>query len=476
MNTFIGREKELSKLDKLLKSNRSEFVAVYGRRRVGKTLLVRKAFDDRFTFRMSGIANANTGEQLQNFHAVLSRLQPLGYEPPLPKKWFEAFQQLIDFLEKAKEKRKVLFIDELPWFDTRRSDFIKSLEHFWNSWAVYRNDIVLVVCGSAASWMINKLIHHKGGLHNRLTEKINLTPFNLRETELMLKTKNPVLTRYQVVQIFMVTGGVPFYLEAFSEGESPIQGIERICFSPDGLLRLEFGSLYRALFSKSERHIAVVRALATKAKGLTRGEIIKISKLPDAGSTTNILDELEKSGFIRKYFPFQNKKRNSLYQLSDFYTLFYLRFIEHSEPNDLNNWSNATDKPSYRAWSGYAFEQICLHHIPQIKKALGIAGVISYSSGWKGQSEGQGTQIDLLIDRRDQVINLCEMKFSIAPFLISKSYAENLNNKIQVFRTATKTRKAIHLTMITTFGVQPNKYSSIVQKDLTMDVLFEVAV
>ena len=473
MTPFIGREKELARLRVVLESRRSEFVAVYGRRRVGKTLLIRKAFDDKFTFKMSGIANANTPAQLQNFHTALARVQPTGKETPVPKTWFEAFGQLSDMLEKSKVKRKVIFIDELPWFDTRRSDFVSSLEHFWNSWAAYRDDVVLVVCGSAASWMINSLIHHKGGLHNRLTEKILLSPFHLREAELLLKVQNPTLTRYQVVQIYMVTGGIPFYLQAFSGTESPVQNIERICFSPDGLLRLEFESLYRALFSTHERHIAIVRAIATKAKGLTRDEIIKISKLPDAGSTTNILDELEKSGFIRRYQPFQKKKRNSLYQLSDFYTLFYLRFIEKSDPNDSNNWVNSIDKPSHRAWSGYAFEQVCLHHIPQIKKALGVSGVVSHSSAWKSQTSEKGAQIDLLIDRRDEVINLCEMKFSTAPFTINKSYAANLNNKIEVFNEETKNRKAVHLTMITTFGVKQNSYSHMVHRDLKMDVLFE---
>ena len=216
-----------------------------------------------------------------------------------------------------------------------------------------------------------------------------------------------------------------------------------------------------------------MKQLGGVSEGLTRDEIIKISKLPDAGSTTKILDELEKSGFIRRYLPYQKKKRNSLYQLSDFYTLFYLRFVEKSDPNDSNNWVNSIDKPSHRAWSGYAFKQVCLHHIPQIKKALGVSGVVSYSSAWKSQASEPGAQIDLLIDRKDQVINLCEMKFSTTPFAITKSYAANLNNKIQVFNEKTKNKKAVHLTIITTFGLKQNIHSHIVHRDLTMDVLFE---
>ncbi|MEL6945835.1 MAG: ATPase, partial [Bacteroidota bacterium] len=271
-----------------------------------------------------------------------------------------------------------------------------------------------------------------------------------------------------------VMGGIPFYLDQVRTDRSAMQNIEQICFAADGLLRSEFDNLFPALFSKAERHIAVVRAIAQKSKGLTRKEIIQYSKLPNSGTLTNILDELEKSGFIRRYNPFLKKKQSSLYQLVDFYTLFYLRFIESSDPSDLNNWSNANDTPSYRAWSGYAFEQICLYHIQQIKVALGIGGIISNSFAWKSKRIENGAQVDLIIDRRDQVINLCEMKFANETYAISKSYATQLMNKIALFRAETATKKAIYLTLITTYGLFQNSYAqSLVQHDLKMDILFE---
>ncbi|MEM0992598.1 MAG: ATP-binding protein [Bacteroidota bacterium] len=472
MNEFIGRAREIAKLQSVLKKGRSEFVAIYGRRRVGKTFLVRTVFDNQFSFQLTAIANVTKSQQLFNFHTILQKYQA-NKTLPVPKNWFIAFQQLIDYLEALPDQQKIIFLDELPWFDNQKSDFIPSLEYFWNSWASARKDIILIVCGSAASWIINKLINHKGGLHNRVTERIQLQPFTLSETITFLQLKNPAINYYQTIQIYMVMGGIPFYLDRVQAHLSAMQNIEQICFAADGLLRLEFDNLFHALFSKAERHIAIVRAMAKKSKGLTRKEIIQAAKIPNNGTLTQILDELEKSGFIRRYHPFQRKKQNSLYQLVDFYTLFYLRFIESSDPADRYNWSNAIDTPSYRTWSGYAFEQICLYHVHQIKMALSIGGVISRSFAWKDKTEAGGAQIDLLIDRRDQVINVCEIKFASEPYLITKSYADQLRKKIAIFRAATGTKKAIYLTMITTYGLIENTHSqSLVQHDLTMDVLF----
>lgn len=474
---FIAREREVKKLQKALASHRSEFIAVYGRRRVGKTFLVREFFNNEFTFYATAIANVDKKQQLVNFYTSLKKYQEKESSEKLPRNWFEAFQQLTDLLAKSKAKRKIVFLDELPWFDNRKSDFIPSLEHFWNHWASARRDIVLVTCGSAASWMINKLINHRGGLHNRVTTRIRLEPFTLKEAEMLLRVHNPAIDRYQVIQLYMVMGGIPFYLNEVSPEWSAVQNIEQICFASDGLLRSEFKNLFNALFSKAERHISIVKALSTKAKGLTRKEIITLTKLPNNGKTTKLLEELEESGFIRKYIPFQKKKRNSLYQLIDFYTLFYFRFIQNANPYDQNTWINSLDTSTYRAWSGYAFEQVCLYHVQQIKEALSIAGIYTQTFSWKSttskDSKEKGAQIDLLIDRRDHVINLCEVKFSLAPFTITKAYAAQLQQKISTFKAETETTKSIYLTMITTYGLKQNAYSiNLVRNDLNMNVLF----
>lgn len=474
MRILVGRTEYLKTFHELYQSEKSEFVAVFGRRRVGKTFLIRNAFEGKFTFQVTGLSNAGLAQQLTNFNLALRKVTP-EHDFSLALDWFTAFQNLIAYLESTNDGKKIIFIDELPWFDTPKSGFIPALEHFWNSWAATRNDILLIACGSAASWMINKLINNKGGLHNRVTKRMKIVPFTLNECEQFLETKNTLLDRYQVIQLYMVLGGIPFYWDEVKPGKSAMQNIEDICFSENGVLRNEFKNLFRSLFSKHEKHSILVSALAQKSMGLSRDEIITETGLPNAGSTSRLLDELEESGFILKYKPLGKKKKNSIYQLVDFYTLFYFKFIRDSLPGEVNQWMNAIDNPRHRAWSGYAFEQVCLCHLPQIKKALGISGVQSTSSSWRSTTTKNGAQIDLVIDRRDQVINLCEMKFSINPFVIDPKYAEELRNKIGTFRTETRTRKSVFLTMITTFGLQANSYSTgLVQNSITMDSLFEV--
>ncbi len=457
----------------LLDGNRSEFVAIYGRRRVGKTYLIRTAFDNKFAFQVTGLANATTAQQITNFHAALQKFNPSA-STTMPTNWFYAFQELIAFLEKLPQGKKVVFIDELPWFDTQNSSFIQAIEHFWNSWASARQDILLVTCGSAASWMINKLLNNKGGLHNRVTKRYKIVPFTLSECEQFLKAKNAVFERYQIIELYMVLGGIPFYWDEVETHLSPAQNVESICFSENGLLRTEFDNLFSSLFNHSERHLAIVNALAQKAKGLTRNEIIEATGKTNSGHVTKLLEELEASGFIRKYAPFGKKAKSSLYQLIDFYVLFYLRFIKDTPLFDENNWLNAVDNPKYRTWSGYAFEQVCLCHTPCIKKALGISGIQTMTSSWRSSSTETGAQIDLVIDRRDQIVNLFEIKFSINPFSIDKKYAEELRNKISAFKQETGTRKSVFLTFITSFGLKANQYSmGLVQSNFTMDILFD---
>lgn len=468
---MVGRKQEIGMFKKLMNSRKSEFAALFGRRRVGKTYLIRSFFQANFRFQMTGIANVDLAQQLQNFHISLAKYSDQNQQA---NNWLEAFQLLIKHLEAdTGTGKKVVFIDELPWFDTPKSNFIQALEHFWNSWASARTDILLIVCGSSASWMINKLINNTGGLHNRVTKRMKIQPFTLKECEELLKSRNITLDRYQIVQLYMALGGIPFYWDEIEKGKSAAQNIEDICFAPNGLLRNEFNIVFNSLFKNADKHLSIIKELTKKAKGLTRDELLKGTGLSNAGSATRILQELDESGFVRKYVPFGKKSRESLYQLTDFYSLFYLSFIENTSANDKNNWLNTLDSPKQRAWSGYAFEQVCLCHVDEIKKALGISGVETHTSAWRSTSSANGAQIDLVIDRRDQVINLCEMKFSINTFTIDKAYDLVLRNKIGTFKTETKTRKSVYLTLLTTFGLEQNSYAGLVQNELTMDVLFD---
>jgi len=471
---LVGRQEEIQTLKDLYQNKRSEFVALYGRRRVGKTFLVKELFKDKFTFQITGLSRPDFQLQLNNFYATLGRFDKTIREESKPTTWFDAFQMLIDYLEKDTSDRKVVFIDELPWLDTPKSDFVSSLEHFWNAWAYYSDYVFLVVCGSATSWMINELINNHGGLHNRVTKRIHLQPFTLHETEVFLKGKGCVYDRYQIVQLYMAVGGIPFYLEQVEASKSVSQNIDALFFSTEGTLRTEFNNLYRSLFKKHERHISIIEALATKAQGLDRKALVKSSGLSSGGTLSKILTELEECGFIKKYFPFGKTARNSLFQLTDPYSLFYLKFVKNSKASGTGAWLAQIDQPKWRAWSGYAFEYVCFYHIDLIKKSLGISGVYSEVSAWRSSTSSKGAQIDLLIDRRDRVINVCEIKFSEATFVITKSYADNLRNKIATFRQETGSKKSLFLTFITTFGLTQNKYAmSLVQNSLTMDDLFE---
>lgn len=471
MNFLIGRQQEQARLDKIKHSRKSEFVAVYGRRRVGKTFLIRHVFNNDFTFYLTGAANQGTDWQLRQFHAQLNKYSVAESQWQPATDWFTAFQQLIQLLEAdSRVGKKVIFFDELPWLDTPKSDFLSSLEHFWNSWASARTDILLIVCGSAASWMIKNLLNNRGGLHNRITARVKLEPFNLAETERFLQRVGGVYDRYQICLFYMVFGGIPFYLEQIDPAQSATQNINELCFAENAPFRSEYENLYYSLFKKAEKHITVVEALATKNKGLTRLEIAKVTGLADGGGLTRVLKELEESSFIRRYNAFGKKKRGSLYQLVDLYSLFYLNFIRPSSVDDDNFWINALESPLFRTWSGYAFEMVCLHHVQQIKRALGISGVQTSVAAWQNEQ----AQIDLVIDRKDHVINLCEMKFSEAAFEINKSYAERLRNKIAAFRTQTSTKKSLFLTLISTYGVANNRHAGMVQNNLTMDILYEL--
>lgn len=473
-NAIVGRQKEIQQLDRLVQSSKSEFLAVYGRRRVGKTFLIREYFNYTFDFQISGLANASTEQQLFNFDTAINKQSNMIFDGASAN-WLVAFQRLIEHLEnKPTGEKIVMFFDELSWFDTPGSDFIMGLEHFWNSWATNRKDVFLIVCGSAASWMINVLINNSGGLHNRITQKMKLDPFNLQETEEMLVAKNCHFERYQITQLYMVLGGIPYYLDAVQPHLSVPQNIQELLFDQTGLLKNEFYNLYRSLFRKYEIYEAVVEVLASRNEGLNRSEIVKLSGIRSGGTLTKVLLNLEESGFITSYAAFDNKQKNTIYRLSDYYTGFYFRFIKKGKYQGQNAWLNLIDSPTQRTWQGFAFEQICLSHVWQIKKALGISGIQSNNVTWRGSTETKSAQIDLLIDRRDQVINLCECKFSLDTFLIDKDYSEKLRSKIATFKTVSKTRKSVFLTMITTYGTEQNKYANLlVRNEVTLDDLFE---
>ena len=463
----------MSELQALKKSKSSEFVVVYGRRRVGKTFLIREFFKNKFDFYHTAVLNSNRATQLSEFNFALNQTSKDIPNTPV-NTWFDAFHKLEFILEHSKNKgKKVIFFDEMPWMATQKSGFIQALDLFWNKWASARKDILLIVCGSATSWIFDKIINNTGGLHNRITQKIHLKPFTLLECEKFFKEKKVPMNRRQICETYMIFGGIPYYLNFFKNNLSVAQNVDNILFAEDALLNNEFQQLYRSLFKHSENHIEIVKAIGLKVKGLTREEILKTTKLSNGGGFSKMLIELELSGFIRKYYSFNKKENNIIYQLSDFYTLFYFNFIENQNHKDANYWQHLLDNQKHRTWTGYAFEQLCLEHLKQIKQKLGIAGVLTNTASWLGEFDKEKAQIDLLIDRNDGIINICEMKFSKSVFVVDKKNWQDLMTKLNILTNVAKTSKAMHLTMITPFGIKKNKYSGDINSEIKLDDLFK---
>lgn len=477
-NKLIGRKNEREQFDDIYATKKPALVAVYGRRRVGKTFLVRQHFNNNFDFSFTGNYQMSRQGQLSLFNQELRRFS--GQDYPLVKDWFSAFEQLRQYLSSLDNERLVLFFDELPWMETPKSNFIQAFSYFWNTWASTRQGLKLFVCGSSTTWMMENLIGDKGGLYGRVTHTIYLAPFTLGETEAYLHANGIRWNRYQMLETYMIMGGIPFYLEMLKPKLTFDQNIDNLFFAANAPLRMEYGFLFRSLFNDTQLYRQVVETIAKHSQGMTRQQIKEELGMADGGALTVVLENLVRCDFLRRYAAFGKSERNALYQLTDLFSLFHLRFVADNNGQDAQFWSNMRENPSRVAWRGYAFEQVCLHHIPQIKEAIGIKAVLSNVCSWscptftdKDGNPWQGTQIDLLIDRRDQVINICEMKYANDVYIIDKDYEERLRRRLSTFQHLTRTRKALHLTFITTYGLSRNTHSGNVQTEVTMGDLFD---
>jgi uncharacterized protein len=471
---IAGRQEEIALLQSLFEKDESSFVAVYGRRRIGKTYLIRQVYENDIVFECSGVLEENMEQQLENFWRSLNETNPQAQPALPPKTWIEAFFQLRAYLKTQKQDtKKIIFLDEIPWFETPRSGFLAALDSFWNQFCTKRSDIILVICGSAASWIIDKIINNRGGLHNRLTNRILLMPLSLGETKAFFELKNVKLNLKDIAQIYMCVGGVPFYIKDIKAGDSVPQILDHLFYHKQAVLKNEFPNLYAALFKNNTFHEKVVEALSSKNKGLTRNEIIQVTGIKGGGGLTTVLEELTQCGFIMPIYPINKGKEDCLYRLIDEYSLFYFKFLKDAKTN--SSWSQIVENPTYKIWSGYAFENLCFKHTFQIKKAMGIHGIITneYSYVYKGDEDLPGIQIDLVIDRADNCMNVLEVKFHNEEFVVTEEYERQLRRKVYTFQTKTRTRKNIFITMLSVFGVKKNAhYLSVVTNQLLLEDLF----
>ena len=473
---MVGRQNERKELLRRYQRNKPEFIAVYGRRRVGKTFLIDNTFENKITFRHAGLSpidEQKSGEmsrQLEQFYYTLQRYH--ADVDHCPKDWLEAFFMLEMWLEKIDDgSRQIVFLDELPWLDTPRSHFKSALESFWNNWGCHRNNLMFIVCGSASSWILDNLINNHGGLYNRLTCQIKLTPFSLTECEQFLEENQVNISRYDIVQSYMILGGIPYYLDYFQPGLSMPQDIDKLFFSSNAFLKDEYNRLFSSVFSNPETMKSIISFLSTRREGYIRSEIADKLKFRSGGTLTNCLKSLIESDFITKYVPFG--KSIAYYKLTDPFCLFYLHFIEQPHKTDYHYWTNNHNSPSVNSWRGLAFENVCFKHIDQIKKALDIYAVHTTESAWIGQDdELGGAQIDMIIDRDDHVINLCEIKYLSGDFSVNNAYHRKLANHRSIIQKSISPKQVIHHTLITTYGPVQNEYSGVFSKVITIEDLF----
>lgn len=468
---IVGRKEEKQILTDISQSKRPEFLIVYGRRRVGKTYLIKEFFNHDFSFYSSGILNANMDNQLKAFNNSL--IEYGSTETKKPKNWFEAFNRLKHLIEDTDKKdlvtgKKIIFLDEVPWMDTKKSDFKSALDYFWNTYASSNPDILLIVCGSATSWIIDNILTDTGGFYKRVTRTLKIEPFHLKECEELFKINEIEISRSDITLCYMIFGGIPYYLNLFNRRLSVVQNINELLFKESGALHFEYDMLFSSLFKNHDNYMRVIEKIAADKNGITRNEIID-DDIQSGSTLTKILKELEQCGFIRKYNNFTKKEKECIYQLIDPFTMFCIKMIK---TNDITDWNIFYDTPKFYSWSGNAFEILCLNHINKIKTALNIYGVQSVEYAFRSKKNKGGCQIDLLIDRKDNVINLCEMKYTLKPYEIDYKYENELLNKINVFKEESKTKKAIFLTVISYSGIKHNEYSNIVVNEINGDDLF----
>ncbi len=469
---IIGRKREILQLENIANSDKAELVAVYGRRRIGKTFLVKEFFNEKFDYYATGIFEGSQQDEINAFCDMLYQKQSKAIVPI--KTWMDAFTALRDYLKGLRKKRVVVFLDELPWFDVPSGKFLKAFEWFWNSWGSTQDNLKMIVCGSATTWMTDKFISGKGGLYNRTTERIYLAPFDLGESEALLHNCGIDWERSLILDAYMIFGGVPLYLSMLKKNKSLDENIDDMFFREGAPLCNEYDFLFRSLFKESDYYKRIVDAISSKNMGVTRQDIASLAKVSANGTLSTALKNLISCDFIRKYNAFGKKERDAIYQLTDLSILFYKRFVEKYNGKDERHWTNLIDSPSRRAWTGIAFEQVCLLHIWQIKKALGIAGVQTEVCSWRfaGDEYTRGAQIDMLIVRRDKVINLCEMKYSAYEYEITSQYNRELRDRRSIFKNITKTTSALHITFVTPWGLKLNANSSISNSCIEISDLF----
>ena len=469
---IIGRREEIRELEKCEKSKKSELVCVYGRRRVGKTYLVEQSFANLFAFRATGVESGNTRTQLKSFY---QRLVEAGdTERRVPQDWFEAFSRLERILAAENIRRsihgkRIVFFDEFPWFATPRSDFLEAFGEFWNRCGTAQGDFLFIICGSATSWIIKNILEDTGSLYNRVTSQIFLRPFSLRETELYMESRVFGWSRRQIVECQMIFGGLPYFFDLLNPDESLTWNINALIFKPHALLRHESKKLLEATLKKSPAYNDILKCLSSHYYGMQKNACFASLDISQ-GTFSRAVEDLIKCGYVHESVDRYSKGHPLRLQLIDPFLLFHYNFLEkgYSETTRFEDFKSDTGR--YNNWRGHAFEILCMYHIDHIKNALGISGVRTNSYAWV--SEKNEAQIDLVLDRDDGIVNICEEKYTDTAFAVSAEYEERLLKKMDIYRAETKTKKALKIVMICTENLAGTANTEHITRVLTLDDLF----
>ena len=306
-----------------------------------------------------------------------------------------------------------------------------------------------------------------------ITCQIFLRPFSLKETELFMNDRDFGWSRKQIAEAQMVFGGLPFFFDLLNPDESLTWNINMLCFNQHALLRNESKKLLEATLKKSPVYNRIMERLSHNYYGMPKAQCQEELGIPQ-GTFTRAVDDLVKCGYVHESKDNYIKGHPLRLQLVDPFLLFHYNFLSKNAPVQVKSFEvYKADTGKYINWRGHAFEVLCLYHIEQIKKALGISGVNTNEYSWISSKKEGGAQIDLVIERDDGIANLCEEKFTDTAFSISSEYEEDLLNKIELYKQETKTKHATKLVLISVEGIKGSAHTEHITRVLTLDDLFD---
>lgn len=450
MKRFVGRELELKKLRAIGEADEPSIVVVYGRRRVGKTELLEQAFRHRNILKFEGIEGLSEKDQYAN---AMRQLAKYVGEDLLTKVQITSWSEFFDLVARyTKEGTWTIYLEELQWLANYESKLLSELKYAWDNQFRRNPKLLLILCGSAPSFMLEKVVHSKA-LYNRSQHEIHLQELSISETKLFLKNRSD----REIFNAYLSVGGIPEYLKWVDKESSVFQGLCTHAFTSGSFFSREFEKIFTSSLANNKHYREIIETLS-RCKFLSREELAEKLKLTSGGTLSILLTDLEKCGFISKYCPYNLSNSSNVirYAIADNYLHFYFNFIRpiqsKIENGDYNEVPQSAIKmDSYAKWLGFAFERWCRKYSRVIAKILGFSGVQYRSGAYFSRATNKkdpGYQIDLVFDRADKVYTICEMKYLQSPAGIK--VIGDMERKLSFFPN--KGKNTIHKVLICNEG------------------------